>query len=409
MRILHFVGRRRLPRNPDTGSTGGISRVALELARAQRQIGHDTWVAATAADSWRCDWGGVTLAGLAEPRWVPSVGLAGGMVNLRTHAALIAFCRRELFDVVHGHEYPFLGFVRASLILSHVHNNPFWSEPNPRLWSSQTAEFRALLGSDMRIAVSQFVKRQLRAGTGTVLGPHHKPGPAGGPIHVVPNGVDPQRWAAARWSRERPAVRDTWGVGEGDVVFLYAGAVAPDKGVIHLVRAFLAIGEELPGVHLALAGGAALWANNFDAVPARTSEYERQVRDMLAPWIERRRVHWLGVVATEDMPRVYAAADVLVVPSLQEAFSLVILEALAAGRPVLASAVGGIPEITSERYSLLAPPADASALATGMRRLALEPDLRERLGRAALNAVDSHSWKRSAAILDRVYASANLR
>lgn len=88
----------------------------------------------------------------------------------------------------------------------------------------------------------------------------------------------------------------------------------------------------------------------------------------------------------EDVPVVMAAIDVLVVPSKQEAQSLVIPQAFATGKPVIASNVGGIPEIVSHgENGFLVSPGDESGLASAMEELAGSPDLRRRMGAAALD------------------------
>lgn len=407
MKVLHFLGRRRLPPDPDAGSTGGISRVALELARAQRDLGHETCVAATGPVAWEGEWRGVRILTVTEPVWVPSVSFAGKMANARTHTALVRLSRRRSFDVVHGHEAPYLRFVRAGLRLSHIHNNPFWTEHQPAQWQVQAAEFRVLgRRSDLRIAVSEFVARQVREGTVRILGASPDAAELAA-VHVVRNGVDLERFAAERTAATRVELRGSWGVGDEEVVFLYAGAIARDKGVDHLARAFADLAGELPRTRLVLAGGAALWGNNFDVQAAAASEYEVNVRDVLRPAGERGQVRWLGVTSARGMPGVYAAADVLVVPSLQEACPLVVLEGLASGLPIVASRVGGVPELASAGNALLVPPADSGALTDAMRRLAADPALRRQLGQGAWTAARGLTWHRAAEELDRIYSDAH--
>lgn len=87
----------------------------------------------------------------------------------------------------------------------------------------------------------------------------------------------------------------------------------------------------------------------------------------------------------EDIPEVIAALDALVVPSHAEAQSLVIPQAFASAKPVIASAVGGIPELVDDgRNGLLTPPGDATGLAEAMERFVTDPQLRKRLSEAGL-------------------------
>lgn len=404
MKILHFLGRFDLPAEPGERGAGGTTRVALELARVQRRLGHDVWVATTARESWQSEWQGVKLRGLAQAGWA-RLRSRDGIMDWRVHLPLLQLTRAEEFDVVHGHEYPYLRFVPARLRLAHIHNNPFWTQSLPNRWRSQKGEFRTLQAhSEGRIAVSEFIARQLRLGMEAVGIWPHRNLDGGGDAHVVWNGVDPARFECGRWSHARKAVRDRHGIAEEDVVFLYAGAVAPIKGVLSLAQAFADLATHLPNVRLLLAGSAKLWGNSFESARSRDSEYERHVHEELRQLIAAQRVIPLGVVAAREMPEVYAACDVFVLPSQEEACPLVILEALSAGRPIIASNVGGIPELTSPANSILVPPENPQALAGAMRTLAEEPLLRGELASNAASAAGQMTWERSVERLEAVYA-----
>jgi glycosyltransferase involved in cell wall biosynthesis len=131
--------------------------------------------------------------------------------------------------------------------------------------------------------------------------------------------------------RERLGLKDT------DVVFLFAGALRPEKGVDFLARAFARLSEENSDARLIIVGGGRLWieqgwlrSNPLDAM-------EREVAKILAPAIARGRALLLGIVPPAEIMPYYAASDVLVLPSMfQETFGLVILEAFSVGLPVIA-------------------------------------------------------------------------
>jgi glycosyltransferase involved in cell wall biosynthesis len=99
----------------------------------------------------------------------------------------------------------------------------------------------------------------------------------------------------------------------------------------------------------------------------------------------RERVHWLGEQPVDALPALYAASDLLAWPAVNEAYGMVLLEAQAAGLPVVAGRYGGVADIVEEgRTGLLAPPEDVAAFADGLGALLDDAVLRRRMGEAAL-------------------------
>ena len=104
----------------------------------------------------------------------------------------------------------------------------------------------------------------------------------------------------------------------------------------------------------------------------------------------------LGFVSHDELERLYDRAAVVVLPSYREGLPLCVLEAMAHGRPVVATAVGGIPQLVEDgRTGLLVEPGDAEALRSALERLLSDPELRRRMGRAARARVQRMcSWER---------------
>jgi glycosyltransferase involved in cell wall biosynthesis len=179
-------------------------------------------------------------------------------------------------------------------------------------------------------------------------------------IRVVPNGVAiddlehaPSSNAAARRS---PTV-------------LTLARLAPQKGLPYLLRA----AAMLPGVSFVIAGEG-----------AERASLEREARDLGVS----DRVTFVGF--RTDTAALLAEADILVLPSVNEGLPLAVLEAMAAGRPVVATAVGGTPEIVHDRETgLLVPPADPGALARAIGELLADPPLARRLAEAGRALVRS--------------------
>ncbi len=211
--------------------------------------------------------------------------------------------------------------------------------------------------------------------------------PARDLTRVVPNGVDFERLdreAAARpYPPPPPCPR-------GAVRVLVPARLATVKGHDLLLDALEALAERpFPPLQVWLAGDG----------PRREALAARVAAGALAG-----RVHLLG--ARRDVFALMRAADVVALPSRHEGHPLALLEALALGRPVLATRVGGVPEIVREgETGLLVPPGDPEALAEGLDRLRADAGLRGRLGAAAARDARSRFDVRHAvAAIEGIYA-----
>ncbi len=146
------------------------------------------------------------------------------------------------------------------------------------------------------------------------------------------------------------------------------GRLAPQKGQRHLVRALPSLLERVPDAHLVIAGG---------------GELESYLRGLAEELGVTERVHVLG--PRRDVPAIMHALDVFAMPSIWEGFGIVLLEAMAAGKPVVASRVATIPEVVlDDETGILVPPGDATALAEAFATLAGDRDLAAQMGQAGL-------------------------
>ncbi|HEV2269450.1 MAG TPA: glycosyltransferase family 4 protein [Steroidobacteraceae bacterium] len=150
---------------------------------------------------------------------------------------------------------------------------------------------------------------------------------------------------------------------------LFFGEIARHKGVLEVARAFAAVAAALPALRLVYAGTGRAVAETR----ALTTQLGLGGRTEFTGWLE-----------SERKRAVLADATIFVLPSFVEGVPMALLEAMSLGLPVIATPVGGVPEIvTHEVDGLLVPPGDVAALAAAIARLMNEPQLRERLGRAA--------------------------
>jgi len=198
-------------------------------------------------------------------------------------------------------------------------------------------------------------------------------------------GVDLKRFNPGRYD---PAALGSgeWILQTGSFTVLYAGALRREQGTDLLAEAFLIARDQDPRLHLVLAG--------------RGPE-EQPLRSALG-----NAATFLGRVPADALARVYASADLFIVPSGSDTFGQAILEAQASGLPVLAVDVGAPAElIQSGRSGCLAPP-DPAALAGALRGLARRAAIRDRLATGGLFAARERTWERSLALLARAYERA---
>jgi glycosyltransferase involved in cell wall biosynthesis len=190
-------------------------------------------------------------------------------------------------------------------------------------------------------------------------------------VRVVANGVDV---AAIDAARPGPVVRRELGLPEGLPLIGLVGRLDHwGKGHKELFSAMAQIRERHP-VHALIVGG------------GRREAEVRQLAESLGLGGE---VHFLG--QRRDVPDLLNAMDIFVLPSYSEGVSLALLEAMAAGLPVIATAVGGLPEVVEhDKTGLLIPPRDAEALAGALTRLLADPAWARELGDHARDHVREH-------------------
>lgn len=204
-------------------------------------------------------------------------------------------------------------------------------------------------------------------------------------VEYIPNGVD-----FSKFSPDQKSDHDHFGLKNDDFIVLCPRRMAPKNGVIYMARAAEHLVERHPDVNwrFVFLGGDPVgdpekdkYANKVKAIPSRKSLQQR--------------VSLLGDLPLEDMPRINACADLIVMPSLMEAVSLSALEGMATQRPVVATNVGGLPQIIHhEETGLLIPPEDPEALADSIYRLYRNSELRNNIARNARElVVEQYSWE----------------
>jgi glycosyltransferase involved in cell wall biosynthesis len=210
------------------------------------------------------------------------------------------------------------------------------------------------------------------------------------PVFQVPNGVDADRFSQA----DGAAFREAHGFSASERIVLCVSRIDYQKNQLGLLHAFARFFVNHSDHRLVLVG------------PVTSSDY----RDEIAVEVQRLgltdKVRIIeGFLPTDPMlPSAYKAAELFALPSLHEPFGIVVLEAWAAGLPVLACKRGGIVDFAADRETaLLVDSEDEEALVRGMAELADDETLRTRLSRNALDAVGDYGWNAVSARIREIY------
>lgn len=193
---------------------------------------------------------------------------------------------------------------------------------------------------------------------------------------TAPYSVDNSLFTAADDAgARRGASRDELGIGRQDVLLLYSSKMSAGKRPLDLLRAYEAIGSVRSRIALAFVGTGVEEATLRAYV--RTHSLDN--------------VHFLGFHNQSELGRLYAMADVFVLPAENEAWGLVINEAMAAGLPIVASEeIGAVPDLVHHGHNgLLFPAGDVAALTACLKQLVDDPDLRLRMGRRSREIIET--------------------
>lgn len=209
---------------------------------------------------------------------------------------------------------------------------------------------------------------------------------ARGKVRVVPNAVTPERFLNAPPTRARD---------QDDFVIGFVGTLKPWHGLTTLLESFAQLAQQTGAARLLIVGDG--------------PERERLDREVAARHLEN-RVHFTGAVSPDEVPGLLASMDVAVAPYpplTNFYFSpLKLYEYMAAGLPIVASRIGQIEEVIQHEVTgVLVPPGDAIALTIALHELQLHPARRVRLGRAAREIVQRHTWDD---LVARIFALAEI-
>jgi phosphatidyl-myo-inositol alpha-mannosyltransferase len=346
---------------------GGVQLQVRGLAAQLREHGHQTLVIAPSSREWPEP--GVTIVG--KPVRVPFNGSVAPICpDPRSRPRIRAALREFAPDVVHVHE-PFVPSTSLYAALSSpapvVATFHSYMERSLLLTAASPLLIRLWHRLAGRIAVS-------RAAAGFV----QRTFP--GPLRIVPNGVDIDRFRLAK-PAEVPPGRN----------MLFVSRLEPRKGFRIAAEALGRVLRHVPDARLLVVGDGP----------------ERGVYGEMPSSI-RERIVMLGAVSNAELPPYHAAAELFVAPATgRESFGIILVEALAAGLPVAGSDIPGYREVVRNGVEgLLSRPGDPAGLADGIVSLLGDPNLYARLRDATTHRADRFRWERVAEEVEEVYREA---
>ena len=350
---------------------GGVTAHVSQLSRELGRLGHEVQVLAPHSPSRECQDADL-LVPLGRSVPLPSGGsIARVSLSWWLYRKVRALLGREQFDIIHLHEpmAPILplcvlefskavniGTFHASYSHAHLYHiaHPFIKRWHQRLHGN--------------IAVSPAARRYVNSSFP-------------GDYEIIPNGVDVEHFSqkAAPW----PEYQD------GKTNILFVGRLERRKGLRYLLEAFSLLKWEIPDIRLLVVG---------PGNPDKDSERVLSSRNL-------QDVVFLGRVPYDDLPRYYASADIFCSPATgAESFGIVLLEAMAAGKPVVASGIEGYRGLmTDGQEGLFFPKNDSEALSLALETLVRDQEMRRRMGRNGRETAQEYRWEVVARSVEKYY------
>ena len=340
IRVMHVI--------EDLG-VGGLERVVVTICRNIDRSRFEPSVLVLRGS-------GVLEAELAHSKVeVIDIGGAPGKGDYFAFRKVAREARKRRIDVFHTHNslplFDAFAAARLSGVRGHVHTDHARNFPDKLRY--MIAEHFVSYFLDEIVAVSDDTKKNLVY--------YEKISPSR--ITVIPNGIDSDRFMQPI---DVAAVRRAIGISSGPVIGL-AARLTEQKGVIYLLQAAAQLRAQCPGLQVVIAGA---------------GNQEESLKRATAQLGIAGAVHFLGMRL--DVPELVRAFDVYVIPSIWEGLPIALLEAFAAGTPVVASNVGGVGKVIRHRESgSLVPPRDPAALAAELAHVLGQPELRRKYSEMA--------------------------
>jgi phosphatidylinositol alpha-mannosyltransferase len=364
----------------DWAVPGGVNNHVRPLAAHMMRAGHTVRVIAPSSKRWSHDDENLTVIGEHVIGLPASGSVANVCISFNLGPRVKQLLKREQFDIVHLHE-PFMPLLPFQFLRYSQYTNvatfhaareggnrlyayarflikPWWSRIDGRIAHSRAA---------LRLVGKYFADR----------------------YRIIPSGVDYPFFASE--VTPIPQYIDD----KRNILFL--GRLERRKGLPYLLEAYALLKKEMPDTRLIVVGG-------DGGLRAACERYVRENR--------LSDVVFAGYVPNAEVPRYFKTADVYCAPNTgAESLGIVLLEAMAAGAPIVASRIEGFADVLTEgQEGLLVPPRDAEALAGALHRMLSDAAAREEMGKQGARTAQHYSWERvSSQVLEYYEAVANGR
>jgi phosphatidylinositol alpha-mannosyltransferase len=350
----------------DYAHPGGVTEHVRHLASGLRRRGHDVTVFAPCSDRELAE-RDTDFIRVGRPFPIPMHGsVARITVGLHLTNRIKHYVRDSGFEVIHYHE-PLMPVLPVTALrfskTTNVGTFHAFARSNIGYYYGKPLLKRYVRRLHARIAVSNPAREFVR---------HYFPGD----YRVIPNGIDVGRFLN---QPPYPELRD------GMCNLLFVGRLEYRKGLGYLLRAFDQLKPRYPNLRLIIVGDGPLrrWYGNFIA--------RKQLQDVVMA----------GYVPAAELPRYYASSDVFCSPATgDESFGIVLLEAMASGKPIVATSIDGFREVvTHGREALLVERKSRRQLAYALQTLINNPALRDEMGQAGQQKARQYDWER---VIDQV-------
>lgn len=346
----------------DWSQPGGVNIHIASLAEQFTRRGHYVRIAAPSSRRPKHSLEYLIVIGESTIGLPASGSIANVCISYQLGPRVKRLLERERFDIVHIHEpfmpllpFQFLRYSRCTNIATFHATR----EGGSRLYAYSKFIIKPWWQNiHGRIAVSRAALKMI----GKYFPDRYR---------LIPNGIDYPFFAT-----EMPP-RSEFMDGKRNILFV--GRQEKRKGLPYLLEAYARLKPEMPDIRLIIVGP------------------DGGMREVCERYVERMNladVHFAGYVPYAELPSYYKTADVFCAPNTgQESFGIVLLEAMAAGAPIVASDIDGFRDVlVSGVHGLLVPPQDSAALAEGLRRVLCDFAMRQEMVRAAAGHARDYSW-----------------